>query len=224
MKIKLQALASTLIGLVVFAAVLFWPAGTLDYWQAWVFTAVFLVTTLTPSVYLAVRHPEVLARRMKAGPTAETRPVQRLVITAVMVLVLATFVLCALDHRFGWSHVPTWLTLLANLLVGVGLGITQLVIVQNNFAGASITVEPGQTLVSTGLYGVVRHPMYSGAALMMFATPPALDSLWGLAGVAAAAPLMVARILDEEKMLTEELPGYREYTRQVRARLIPGVW
>jgi protein-S-isoprenylcysteine O-methyltransferase Ste14 len=117
-----------------------------------------------------------------------------------------------------------WLVFVGAVLVAVGLGVAQLVVVQNNYAGATITVEDGQPLVSTGLYGLVRHPMYTGTLIMMIGTPLVLDSLWGLLGVVASVPVLAARILDEEKMLTEELPGYREYTRQVRSRLIPGVW
>lgn len=214
----------TVLGLLFFAAVLFWPAGTFDYWQAWVFLAVFTAATIIPSVYLAVRHPDALARRMKAGPAAETRPAQRIIVTLIFTLAVATFVLSALDHRFGWSQVPTWLVIIGNVLVAVGLGIAQLVIVQNNYAGASLQVEADQPLVSTGLYGLVRHPMYTGAAIMMFGTPPALDSLWGLLGVLASAPVIVARIRDEERMLVDELAGYREYQDKVRFRLVPYVW
>ncbi|MBB2993486.1 protein-S-isoprenylcysteine O-methyltransferase Ste14 [Mycolicibacterium iranicum] len=219
-----RTLVSSSAGVVFFAAVLFVPAGTLNYWQAWLFLAVFMVTTAAPSVSLAVRHPDALARRMKAGPAAETRPAQRVIITLTVGLVLGTIVLSALDHRFGWSAVPVWLVLVGATLVAVGLGIAQLVIVQNHYAAATVTVEAGQTVVSTGLYALVRHPMYTGTVLMMIGTPPALDSLWGLLGVAASVPVIVARILDEEKMLTAELPGYREYARQVRYRLVPHLW
>ena len=139
-------------------------------------------------------------------------------------LVFTTLALSALDHRFGWSSVPTWLIIVGNLAVAIGLSIAQLVIVQNNYAAATIRVEADQPLVSTGLYGLVRHPMYLGTMIMMIGIPPALDSLWGLLGVAVAVPVLAARILDEEKMLDAELAGYREYTHQVRYRLIPGVW
>ncbi len=220
----MKLIAQTVLGLAFFIAVLFWPAGTFDYWQAWVFLAVFIATTILPSIYLAVRHPDALARRMKAGPTAETRPAQRIIMTLTVTLVVATFVLSALDHRFGWSQVPVWLVVTGNVLVAAGLGVAQLVVVQNNYAAATIRVEAGQPLVSTGLYGLVRHPMYTGAAVMMVGTPLALDSLWGLLGVAASAPVIVARIRDEEQMLTEELAGYPEYRTRVRYRLVPHLW
>ncbi|WP_370499802.1 isoprenylcysteine carboxylmethyltransferase family protein [Mycolicibacterium sp. jd] len=224
MKLVAQTLASSVLGAAYFVAVLFWPAGTFDYWQAWVFLAVFIVTTLGPTFFLAVRHPDALARRMKAGPTAETRPAQRLIITLTVVLVTATFVLSALDHRFGWSSAPAWVVVVGNTLVALGLSGAQLVVVQNHYAAATVRVEAGQPLVSTGLYGLVRHPMYTGTVVMMLGTPLALGSLWGLLGVAASAPVLVARILDEEKMLTAELAGYRDYRQRVRYRLVPWVW
>lgn len=217
-------LAQTVLGLGFFVAVLFWPAGTFDYWQAWVFLAVFIATTILPSIYLAVRYPDALARRMKAGPTAETRPAQRIIMTLTLTLVVATFVLSALDHRFGWSQVPVWLVIVGNVLVAVGLSVAQLVVVQNNYAAATIRVEADQPLVSTGLYGLVRHPMYTGAAVMMVGTPLALGSLWGLLGVVASAPVIAARIRDEEQMLTEELAGYPKYKTKVRYRLVPHLW
>lgn len=220
----MKFIAQTVFGLVFFVAVLFWPAGTFDYWQAWVFLAVFIATTILPSIYLAVRHPDALARRMKAGPTAENRPAQRIIMTLTLALVVATFVLSALDHRFGWSQVPVWLVIVGNVLVAVGLSVAQLVVMQNNYAGATVQVEADQPLVSTGLYGLVRHPMYTGAAVMMIGTPLALDSLWGLLGVLASAPVIAARIRDEEQMLTDELAGYREYMATVRYRLVPHLW
>ena len=161
---------------------------------------------------------------MNAGPTAETRPLQRIIITATVLLVLAVMVVSALDHRFGWSTVPPILVWVGNVLVAVGLLATQVVIVQNNYASANITVEAGQKLATTGLYGIVRHPMYSGVVIMMVGTPLALDSLWGLAATALALPVLAVRILDEEKMLTEELAGYAEYSHDVRYRLVPHVW
>ena len=224
MKMAVQTATSTVLGLVFFGLVLFLPAGTFHYWQAWVFVAVFSVSTFVPTMYLAVRHPDALARRMKVGPRAETRPAQRIIITVTFLAGIAVMVVSALDWRFGWSTVPVWLVIAGDVLVAVGLLAAQLVVVQNNYAGASITVEKGQPLVSTGLYGIVRHPMYAGSLIMMLGTPPALGSLWGLLAVLAAVPVLAARLLDEEKALTDELTGYADYTQQVRYRLIPGVW
>lgn len=224
MKVLWQALVSGFFGLVFFGVLLFLPAGTLNYWQAWVFIAVFMATTLVPNIYLAVKNPATLARRMRGGPTAETRPVQKVIITATFASVVVMTVVSALDHRFGWSHVPTAVVILGNVLVVVGLVLAQAVVLQNNFAGASIRVEEEQPLVSTGLYGAVRHPMYSGALIMMFGTPLALDSYWGVLVTALAVPILVVRILDEESLLRTELAGYPAYMDAVRYRLVPHVW
>jgi len=224
MKIALQTLASGVFGVAFFAVLLLWPAGTLNYWQAWVFIAVFIVSTLVPSIFLAVKDPAALQRRMKAGPTAETRTLQKLVITGTIVAVVAVLVVSALDHRFGWSAVPIPVVVLGNILVAVGLGLAQLVVIQNRYAAATITVEADQKVVSTGLYGLVRHPMYVGTLIMMIGTPLALDSYWGLVAIALALPVLAARIDDEEKMLRQELAGYEEYTEKVHYRLVPGVW
>lgn len=224
MKMALQALASSVFGILFFGIALFLPAGTFTYWQAWVFIAVFTVCATASSIYLGARNPAALQRRMKAGPLAETRPVQRIIISAIVLLVAATLVVSALDWRFGWSSVPVWAVVVGDVLVAVGLTVAQWVVVQNSYAGASITVEADQPLVSTGLYGVVRHPMYSGTFVMMIGTPLALGSLWALLVVALAVPVLVARILDEEKALIDELAGYRDYTQQIRYRLVPGVW
>ncbi|GFG84181.1 methyltransferase family protein [Mycolicibacter algericus] len=219
-----KGLLSASLGLLAFGLLLFVPAGTLHYWQAWVFLAVFAVSTWIPSIYLMRTNPAALQRRMRAGPLAESRPLQRLVITAVFICFAAMFVLSALDHRFGWSVVPTPVCLLGDALVAIGLGVAMVVVIQNGYAAANVTVEAGQTLVSTGLYGWVRHPMYTGNVLLMIGTPLALDSYWGLVLLLPGLVLLVLRIRDEERLLTAELSGYREYTGKVRYRLFPYFW
>jgi protein-S-isoprenylcysteine O-methyltransferase Ste14 len=216
MKLVLQSIVSFFFSVAFFGLALFLPAGTLHYWQAWVFIGVFMATTMGPSFYLAAKYPAALQRRLKGGPTAETRPVQRIVMTATVLSVVAQLVLSALDHRFGWSSVRGPVVILGDVLVGVGLLVAQLVVVQNNYAAATITVEADQPLVCTGLYGMVRHPMYLGALVMMLGTPLALDSYWGFL---ALVPAFLALAV-----LTAELAGYDEYSRRVRHRLVPGVW
>jgi protein-S-isoprenylcysteine O-methyltransferase Ste14 len=224
MKIALQTLASGLFGVAFFAVLLFWPAGTVNYWQAWVFIAVFIVATLVPSIYLAVKDPAALQRRMKAGPSAETRTAQKFVTVGSIAMVVAVLVVSALDHRFGWSQVPTPVVVVGDILVALGLGMATMVVNQNSYASATIRVEADQPLISTGLYGLVRHPMYTGALIMMVGMPLALDSYWGLVTFLPGLAVLAFRINDEEKMLRQELGGYDEYTQKVHYQLVPGVW
>jgi protein-S-isoprenylcysteine O-methyltransferase Ste14 len=223
-KLLIQAVAASLFGLLFFGVLLFWPAGTFGYWQAWVFIAVFGAVSFGPSIYWALRQPEVLRRRMHSGPIAETRTVQKVATVGITASVGAVLVVCALDHRFGWSNVPTGLVIAGDVLVAVGLGMSMVVVNQNNYAAATITVEAQQPVVSTGLYGFVRHPMYVGALIMMVGMPLALDSYWGLVTIVPGVAVLAMRIDDEEKMLRQELDGYNEYTQKVHYRLVPGVW
>ena len=224
MKIAVQTFASMAFGLLFFGVLLFWPAGTFDYWQAWVFIGVFTAVSLAPTVYWAVRRPDVFARRVRSGPLAEARPMQKIAMVGVYAMVVAMAVVSALDHRFGWSQVPTPVVVLGNVLVAVGLGMAILVVGQNEYAAATVTVEAEQPVVDTGLYGVVRHPMYVGALIMMVGMPLALDSYWGLVTLAPGVAVLALRIVDEEKLLRHDLAGYDAYTQQVRYRLLPGVW
>jgi protein-S-isoprenylcysteine O-methyltransferase Ste14 len=168
-------------------------------------------------------NPAALDRRMR-GPFAETRTLQRIVIALLFVCFAAMFVVSALDHRFGWSPVPASISLVGDSLVAVGLGIAMLVVIQNGYAAVNVTVESGQQLVRTGLYGLVRHPMYTGNVVLMIGIPLALGSYWGLLFTLPGLIALALRIRDEERMLEEELSGYREYEQKVHYRLLPYVW
>jgi protein-S-isoprenylcysteine O-methyltransferase Ste14 len=224
MKTIVQLAASSILGLALVGLLLFWPAGTLNYWQAWVFIGVFTAATIIPSIYLARTNPAALQRRMRGGPLAEGRVIQKIVIVFAFLDLFAMVVLSVLDHRLGWSSVPGWLCVLGDVLIATGIGMAMLVIVQNNYAAATVTVETGQSVASRGLYAFVRHPMYVGNVIMMVGIPLALGSYWGLLLVIPGVLVLVSRILDEEKMLSYELAGYREYTQRVRYRLLPYVW
>jgi protein-S-isoprenylcysteine O-methyltransferase Ste14 len=224
MKTGVRATASSVYGLAVLGLILFLPADTLNYWQAWVFIGVFTVATIIPSIYLARTNPAALRRRMRGGPLAEGRAIQKIVIIGAFLDLFAMVVLSVFDHRMGWSSVPAWLCLLGDVLIAAGIGFAMLVIVQNNYAAATVTVETGQSVASRGLYTFVRHPMYVGNVIMMVGIPLALGSYWGLLLVIPGVLVLVSRILDEEKLLTQELQGYREYTQRVRYRLLPYVW
>ncbi|MFZ0230216.1 MAG: isoprenylcysteine carboxylmethyltransferase family protein [Mycobacterium sp.] len=219
-----KGLVSAALGLAAFGLMLFLPAGTLHYWQAWLFLAVFALSTWIPSVYLMRTNPAALERRMRAGPLAETRIVQRILTTVIFICFPAMFIVSALDHRFGWAPAPASVSLIGDVLVAVGLGVAMLVVIQNAYAAANVTVESGQTLVSTGLYGLVRHPMYTGNVILMMGIPLALGSYWGLIFVLPGLVVLALRIRDEEGLLEQELSGYREYEQKVHYRLVPHVW
>ena len=207
------------IGLLVFV-----PAGTVDYWQAWTFLAVFACAAWIPSIYLQATNPVALQGRMRSGPIAEGRTVQKIVMIGLYGSLAAICVISGLDHRLGWSSVPPVVSLIGDVTVAVGLGVVVLVAIQNRYASTTVQVASGQQVVSTGLYGLVRHPMYTGNVLMLVGLPLALGSYWALALVVPGVAVLAARIHDEEKLLREELEGYREYAEQVRSRLIPHVW
>ncbi|HEY9303611.1 MAG TPA: isoprenylcysteine carboxylmethyltransferase family protein [Mycobacterium sp.] len=224
MKTMSKLLVFGLVELVVFGAMLFFPAGTFNYWQAWIFLMVVGIAAWAPVMYMLRTNPVALAGRMRGGPIAEVRMAQKVVIAALYLSLAAMVVVSVLDHRFGWTTVPTTICLVGDVLVAMGLGVVALVIIQNSYAASTVRVEEGQKLVSTGLYGMVRHPMYTGNVIMMVGIPLALGSYWGLVFVAAGLIVLAVRIRDEEKLLQQELTGYREYTLSVRYRLAPRMW
>ena len=220
-KLKRTALLRFLTGPVVLGAIFFGTAGTIRYWEAWVFLPVVFVPMALAVAYLIRRDPELLRRRMESR---EERAQQRAIQMVGGVVWVGVFFIPGLDHRFGWSSVPALLVVAANFLVLGGYLIVLLTLKENSYASRTIKVEEGQTVITTGLYALVRHPMYLGAGLMLLVTPLALGSYWALAPSAFMPLLLALRIKDEEEALMEELPGYREYTRQTEHRLIPGVW
>jgi protein-S-isoprenylcysteine O-methyltransferase Ste14 len=202
----------------------FAPAWTLAYWQAWLYLAVFTTACIAVTLYLMRHDPQLLERRIVAGPPAEKRPFQRRIVAVASVAFIAIPVVSALDHRFGWSNVPPAASLWGDALVGAGFAIIFLVFRENTFASAVIDVAVGQDVVSTGPYALVRHPMYAGGILLLLGEPPALGSWWGLLAVIPIAAALVWRLLDEERFLATNLPTYREYCERVRSRLVPRVW
>lgn len=208
----------------VFFILLLAPAGTLDYWQAWVYGVLFTVTSVGIGLYFAKYHPDALARRIDAGPRAEKEPAQKIIMTLVLIGFVLLIVLPGFDRRWHWSDVPVWLVVLANILTVVGLLGTAVVLKQNNYAASTIRVEAGQPVISTGLYGIVRHPMYSSALLLVVFTPLALASYWSLLLVIPLTAVLAWRLTDEERFLIRNLPGYAAYRERVRYRLIPLLW
>ena len=206
------------------ALLLFVPAGTVRYWQAWVYVSIFTTASALTTFYLLRTDRALLERRMRGGPTGEKRPVQKLIMLCTSLGFIALLVVPALDHRFGWSSVPLVGVVAGDALVAVGFFVICLVYRENTFAAATIQVAEYQKVISTGPYAIVRHPMYAGGFLYFLGTPLALGSYWGLVVIAAMVPLLIWRLLDEERFLSRNLPGYAEYREQARYRLVPFVW
>jgi len=219
-----QAWPRQLVFLVFITALLFAPAGTLDFWQAWLFLAVFVACMVPLGIYFVRTDPALVERRMRAGPAAEQEPVQKVAIGMVCAALLAMLIVPGFDRRWHWSGVPAWLTVVADATIVASFVIFFYVMKQNSFAAATVRVERGQTVISTGLYGVVRHPMYMGTLPLTIAMPLALGSWWALLPVLAIVPALVWRLVDEERVLRRDLPGYAAYCARVRYRLVPGIW
>jgi protein-S-isoprenylcysteine O-methyltransferase Ste14 len=203
---------------------LFAPAGTLDYWQAWLFLIVFVACTLATGTYFLRSDPALVERRMTVGPRAEQEPMQKIIVALMMAGFLLLVLVSSLDRRWHWSSVPVWLVLLAEAGIVASFVIFLIVMRENSYAASTVRVEKDQPLISTGPYGVVRHPMYAGALLTAICLPPALGSYWSLPALVLLLPMLVWRLLDEERVLRRDLPGYADYCRRLRWRLIPLVW
>jgi protein-S-isoprenylcysteine O-methyltransferase Ste14 len=206
------------------ALLLFLPAGTVHYWQGWVYLFVFTGASLLVTLDLMRRDPELLRRRLRGGPTAEKRPAQKLIMLGASIGFIALLVVPGLDRRFGWSSVPVPAALIGDLLVAIGFYLIFLVYRENSFTSATIEVAANQKVIATGPYAIVRHPMYAGGMLYLLGTPLALGSCWGFVPLAAMMPLLLWRLADEERLLERNLPGYAQYRQRVRHRLVPFVW
>ncbi len=203
------------------AAIFFLPAGTLDYWQAWAYMAVLLIPMGWVLAHYLRKDPELLERRMR---TLEKEKRQRAIIFLSYPVFIAAFLLPGFDRRCAWSRVPVWLVLLADLVVLAGYLLFVRVMKENRFLSRIVEVDAKQKVIDTGPYAVVRHPMYAGILPLYLFSPLALGSFWALIPAAFLPPIIIARIFNEEKVLCRELPGYADYMRRVRHRLIPGIW
>lgn len=240
LSLKSRLILQNAVFLVLLAAGLFVPAGSLRFWEAWVYLGMFLAGSVISGVYFYRHDRALVERRLRLG---EKDPQQRLIMSLASFAWLAGVIVPALDYRFGWSagggvaaplpgtallklpgRLPVWLIIISQALVVAGYLFTLWVLKTNTYAASTIQVEAGQKVISTGPYRIVRHPMYLGAGLMLVFTPLALGSYWALPGFVLIIPLLVWRLLQEEKVLCAQLPGYSEYRRQTRFRLIPGLW
>ncbi len=222
-----SAIFKSLVFAVLSGALLFVAAGTVAWPQGWIFLALFDGCSLATGIWLGRVDPALLAERMRAPTGAGQKPRDRAIIVAIMALFPAWLVFMAFDaQRYGWSDMPLWAEVLGAILIAASFWGWIGVLRANSFASSRVRLQPerGQTVISTGPYAVVRHPMYAWAVPFLLGIPLLLGSKWGIAWLLLFVPLLAARIRGEEEMLREGLPGYRDYAAKVRFRLVPGVW
>ena len=221
MKLLFSALAKLIVGLAVIATLLFAPAGTFAFPGAWHLIALLFIPMLIIGIIFYIWAPSTLERRMRAK---EERSKQKGVVALSGLLFLACFILAGLDFRFGWSEIPNWVTWTTSSIFVLSYGIYAEVMRENEWLSRSIEVAEGQKVVSTGLYGIIRHPMYTATIGMFLAMPIVMGSWWAFAVMLPYIPVIMSRIKDEENLLLKELEGYSEYAKKVRWRLIPYIW
>jgi len=212
------ATTSVLIGLALFLV-----AGTFNYWQAWVFLGVNAISSV-PVTLSVTKDPILLESRTKAGPRAEKRTTQKIIVLCCGIAAVAAFIVPAVDRRFGWSVMPPWLSLVGALLIIVAMWMVFRVFKENSFGSATVEVTKDQKVISTGPYAIVRNPMYASAAVYFIGMSLTLGSYWGLIAAVLTILAFVWRLFDEEKFLAQNLPGYTEYCAKVHWHLIPGVF
>ncbi len=223
----LKGIVQSLVSICLLCLLLFLPAGTFAWPAAWIFLIMFAACSQAMGIWLMRTNPELLAERMKSPISADQKPSDRFIMLAIGLFFCVWIVFMALDARhFGWSHVPSWAQAVGAALIAGAFYGWVLVLRANTFAAVTIRLqrERDQTVISTGPYAVVRHPMYAYALLLMIGMPLLLGSFWGLLGVPIAVLLLAARALGEEALLIDGLAGYREYAARVRFRLVPWVW
>ncbi len=220
-KLTIAIVIRLLTAIPVLGLIFFWPAGTFNYWEAWTYLGILFIPMSFLTIYFLRNDPALLERRMR---TREEQSEQSVLTKIMFLFFLVTFLLPGFDQRFGWSDTPVWLAIVAQFLVFAGYSSFFFVLRENSYASRVVEVEEGQKVISSGPYAVVRHPMYSAVLLMYGVSPLALGALWVTLPMIFLPFLLAVRILNEEKVLLEELDGYEEYTQKVKYRLIPGIW
>ena len=221
MKLLAQALIKYTFGLLLVGLLLFLPAGTLNYTYGWLFAGLLFVPMLIAGFVMFFKSPDFLAKRLDAK---EKQAAQRNVVALSGLMFIAGFVVAGLDYRFGWSSMPPAVTVASSVLFLFAYALYAEVMRENAYLSRTIKVEQGQTVVDTGLYGIVRHPMYMATILLFLMIPIILGSWYALIPFAFYPAIIIARLKDEEDLLTRELPGYDAYKQKVRYRLIPYIW
>jgi len=212
-----------IISFVLSGLALFLSAGTINYWQAWVYLAVGAASSV-PLTLQIIKDPILLENRTKAGPAAEQRPIQKIIVVCLGIPAIAAFIVPGFDFRFGWSSAPSWLSIIGDVLIIVAMWMVYQVFKENSYGSATVEITHEQEVISTGPYAIVRNPMYSSAAVYFIGMSLAPGSYWGLIPAILTILVLVWRLFDEEKFLAQNLPGYLEYCAKVRWHLIPGVF
>lgn len=221
MKLLVEALTKFTCGLLLVMALIFLPAGTLGWMQGWLFVGLLFVPMLIAGFVMLVKSPDFLKKRLDAK---EKQGKQKGVVAISGVMFIAGFVVAGLDFRFGWSYMPSWVIVVAAVLFLTAYALYAEVMRENAYLSRTVKVEEGQTVVDTGLYGIVRHPMYAVTVLLFLMIPVILGSWYALAVFSVYPAVIIVRLKDEEALLTRELPGYAEYKKKVKYRIIPFVW
>ncbi len=221
MKIAFRALIKYLFGLFFVAALLFLPAGSLGYGNAWLFLGLLFIPILILGVVLLIKAPDLLEKRISAKEKEDT---QKGVVAVSALLFVAGFVIAGLDFRFGWSSVPAWCVIASSVILLISYALYAEVMRENAYLSRTVEVQENQTVVDTGLYGIIRHPMYAVTLWLFLAIPVVLGSWWSLLCFSPYIVVIVIRIRNEEKVLEEGLDGYSDYKKRVRYRILPFVW
>ena len=221
MKLLIEALTKFTCGLLLVGLLIFLPAGTLSYTYGWLLVGLLFGPMLIAGFVMLSKSPEFLKKRLDAK---EKQGTQKGVVAFSGLMFIVGFVVAGLDFRFGWSKMPLWVTIVVSALFLVAYALYAEVMRENAYLSRTIKVEQGQTVVDTGLYGIVRHPMYAVTLLLFLAMPLVLGSFYALIVFAFYPAIIVVRLKDEEELLTKELPGYAQYKQKVKYRLIPFIW
>jgi protein-S-isoprenylcysteine O-methyltransferase Ste14 len=222
--LKKRSLIGFIIMIVIMGLLLFVPAGTIYFWQAWSYLGLFAISTIIITVYFLKKDPKLIERRLNVGPIAEKEKSQKIIQVVTSVLFCAIFIISGFEHRFHWSYVPEHLTIIADFFIVLGFLIMFLSFKENSYASSIIEIDKEQKVISTGVYGIVRHPMYAGGVIMFLFTPLALGSLWSLPCVFLMSFMIAVRLTEEENFLSEHLAGYKDYCQKVRCRMMPMIW
>ena len=220
-KLFLQALTKFVLGLLMIGLLLFLPAGTFDFWQAWSFIGILFVPMFFAGIVLMIRQPELLRKRLDAK---EQQQEQKWVVALSGLMFISVFVVAGLNRRFGWFLLPDWAVYIATAIFLVAYAMYAEVMRENVWLSRTVEVQENQQVVSTGLYGIVRHPMYAATLLLFLSMPLVLASPWSFVIMLLYIPIIALRIRNEEQVLERELKGYTEYKQRVRYKVIPFIW